>query len=518
VAARPQERPDTLPDLSKRGASPGPARDSSGGDKQGPAKKGSADPLLDAPPYSGATPVIPEPVQECPVDLPAVLARAGVENPTIAIAQAEIRVALAAQLEARSLLLPSLNAGANYHWHEGTLQASFGGLRRTNGENSLYFGFGARTVAAETVTIPGLRFFAPLADAIFNPRAARDEVAARRYAATATRNNILLDVSTAYLNLLAAEGRLAVIRESERNIGEVVDLTVAHYRSGLGRRGDADRALSEAALFHRDAQAAEEEVAVTAARLAELLNLDPSVRLRTQDGPVQLFDLVNLNDPLEELIQVAVRNRPEMGQWSATIAATEVRLRQEQVRPFLPTLLVGFSAGGFGGGSNQVGYHMGKFGGRTDFDVLAYWTFQNFGLGNLANARRRRAEVGEAESERVIALNRVRDEVAEAYATSGARRRDVEVAKRQLATAQNGFRRDMEAARALVAEERPEGGVRRARPIEVLQSARLLAAARQELLLAVIRYDEAQFRLFVALGQPPDLAAPGGRDKAGCPH
>jgi hypothetical protein len=57
-----------------------------------------------------------------------------------------------------------------------------------------------------------------------------------------------------------------------------------------------------------------------------------------------------------------------------------------------------------------------------------------------------------------------------------------------------------------------------ARPIEVLQSARLLAAARQALLLAIIRYDEAQFRLFVALGQPPDLAAPGGGGPAGCPR
>jgi outer membrane protein TolC len=83
-------------------------------------------------------------------------------------------------------------------------------------------------VAAETLAIPGLRFFAPVADAIFNPMAARDEVAARRYAATATRNNILLDVSMAYLGLVAAEGRLAVIRESERNVGQVVDLTVAH--------------------------------------------------------------------------------------------------------------------------------------------------------------------------------------------------------------------------------------------------------------------------------------------------
>src|SRR5262249_57986897 len=110
-----------------------------------------------------------------------------------------------------------------------------------------------------------------------------------------------------------------------------------------------------------------------------------------------------LNVRLERLIQVAIRNRPEMGQWAATIAATEVRLRQEKVRPFLPTFLLGFSAGGFGGGSNQQGYHLGKFGGRTDFDALAFWTFQNFGFGNLALARQRRGGGGRGRAARAHA-------------------------------------------------------------------------------------------------------------------
>jgi len=55
---------------------------------------------------------------------------------------------------------------------------------------------------------------------------------------------------------------------------------------------------------------------------------------------------------------------------------------------------LGASGGAFGGGSNVVPPTLGNFGGRADFDVLAYWTLENFSLGNLAIQKRRRAEVG----------------------------------------------------------------------------------------------------------------------------
>jgi len=45
-------------------------------------------------------------------------------------------------------------------------------------------------------------------------------------------------------------------------------------------------------------------------------------------------------------------------------------------------------------------------------------------------------------------------------------------------------------------------------PIEVLISFNQLAAARQNLIGAVIEYDKAQFRLYFALGQPPVDCSP----------
>ena len=256
--------------------------------------------------------------------------------------------------------------------------------------------------------------------------------------------------------------------ESELEFGEIARLTAEQARAGQGIPADADRARSETLLVHRQEQALEEEVAVASARLAQLLNLDPSTRLQSKPGPGQVLVLADPHPPLETLLQTALDNRPEMKAQAAAIAAAEARYRQECFRPFLPTLFVGYSYGNFGGGSNLVSTSFGNFNNRTDVDAVAYWTLEGAGLGNLAPAKARRAEVNEAQAELSITVNQIRDEVAEASANAAAREQALAVARRQLVRARDGMRRDYLRVRGL------EG-----RPIEVINSARLLAAARR---------------------------------------
>jgi outer membrane protein TolC len=99
-------------------------------------------------------------------------------------------------------------------------------------------------------------------------------------------------------------------------------------------------------------------------------------------------------------------------------------------------------------------------------------------------------------------IDQIGREVAEAYALSETRRRDLEVARRRAEKAEEAFRLDLERARNIV---------ERARPIEALDSLRQLAEARQQSIRAAVEFDRAQFRLFVALGRPPALAVAGDR-------
>jgi outer membrane protein TolC len=440
-----------------------------------------------------STPAVPAAEGEFPIDLTTALRLAEVENPLIAEARQRISEALAVQQGARALLFPTLNVGTNYHSHTGDLQRSSGAILSVT-EKSLYFGGGAGAVGTGTVQVPAVNIFSQLTDAIFEPLAARQQVEGARFSASSTANNILLEVAELHFELLAAEANLKAREESATQETEVARLTRAYADAQQGREADAERAATELSLIVDEIRQAEEGLAVSSARLAHRLHLDQSVRLKPLALNLEMVTIVDPTRPLPELIQAALQTRPELGARAAALAGAELRHKQELFRPLLPTVWLGFSGGAFGGGSNLVGPELAHFAGRTDFDVMAYWTFQNFGLGNLALQKRRRAEVGQAFSERARAIAKIRSEVSAAHAEAAAARQQVDVTTRGLASAEVGFREDLQRIRNTVA-----------RPIEAVNSLQLLNQARVARIRAVTDYNKAEFRLFVALGSPPPL-------------
>ncbi|MDG3008365.1 TolC family protein [Paludisphaera mucosa] len=448
------------------------------------------------PPGDFEAPSIPPKDSEFAIDLTAALRLAEAENPLIAEARQRIGEAAAALQGAQVLLLPSLNLGTTYHNHLGNLQRSSGRILDLR-EQSLYFGGGSDVFAASTVEVPAVSIFSPLTDAVFEPLAARQQVVRTRFDARATANSILLEVSQQYFELMATEAFLRVRRETAEQGTEVARLTRAYADAGEGRDADAERAATELSLIVVEVRQAEEEAAVAAARLAHRLHLDQAVRIRPIAPAAEVVTIVDPARTLPELLEAALAGRPEVGARSAAIDAAEYRHKQEQFRPLLPTLWVGFSAGGFGGGGSPFGTQLGNFGGRSDFDVSLFWTVRNLGMGNLSLQRRREAEVGQAVGERARTIAEVRAEVASAYASVAASRRQVDVTAFQLASAEKGFREDLDRIRSTVG-----------RPIEVVNSLQLLNNARIARIRAVTDYNQAELRLFVALGSPPPLSGP----------
>ena len=128
---------------------------------------------------------------------------------------------------------------------------------------------------------------------------------------------------------------------------------------------------------------------------------------------------------------------------------------------------------------------------------MAFWTLRNLGLGNLALQKQRRAEAGQAAGERSRIIAEIRSEVSAAHASVEAARQRIEITTRELASAEAGFREDLERIRNTVG-----------RPIEVVNSLQLLNQARVARIRAVVDYNKAEFRLFVSLGSPPPLGNP----------
>lgn len=481
---------------------------------EGPGRR-PADSKELTPNLAEAPPALPAPPQVLPIDLCTALRIAETDNPTIGISLQAIQEALAEQQRANALLLPSLRIGTNYHNHQGILQNSFGKMRHVR-EQSLYAGGGARTLAAETIGFPMVQLLSPLADAFFEPLVARRLVAVRSAQADATANETLLVVSSRFLELVTAEAELAAMKRSENDLHEVVELTTAFARAGRAREADASRARGAAQLLHVEEQRVEERVAVASADLAEVLNLDTAIRLQSPAGQTGLLQLVPFPCDLDELVREAQASRPDLAAIGAEIARRDVQVRQEQWRPFLPTLAIGYSTGTFGGGTNRVDLvpvrpGFGKFGSRADFDVLAYWTALNMGAGNVARQNERRAQRAQASAERQRLLNLVRQQVVTAYSHIEAGMRRVEATREQLRTAEEGYAADL---------RRIRGG--EGLPIEMLNSVERLVRARVSLIESLLEYNRGQMELFVALGRRPTIAcpppAPDAPPTRGLPH
>jgi outer membrane protein TolC len=438
------------------------------------------------------------------VDLPCVLRLAGINNPEILIARQSVLEAQAVRLFAIAQILPNLNAGGNYDAHTGPLQQSSGNILKVN-RDAFYLGAGAGTVAAGTVGIPGVWYNLNVSEGLFKFLAVRYTVQARRFDNLAVRNQMLLRVADAYMELLRAEGHRAIAVQNQKEAHEIARLTGVYVRQGAARDADANRAAAELAQRNELVVQAEQEMLVASARLTALLNIPTSVQLHTIDEYVVPTPLIPTAVPLHDLLLIALGGRPELAARRAEIREAFMNLRSAQLLPFSPTVWAGFSAGTFGGGSNLVAQPGGfqgfqqprfdSFAPRDDVDVIMFWTAQNAGLGNLANIRIRRRQEQMAELQLVRDLNMVRNDVAVAYAGIHARFAQIGIAESGVRAGYKAYQEDLLTQRV--------GGPRRVLPIELLNSFRLTAEARYNFLDALVGYNKAQFAMYVALGQPP---------------
>ncbi|WP_435018179.1 TolC family protein [Tundrisphaera sp. TA3] len=459
----------------------------------------SADAALLSPPPS----VLPGEFR--PIDLGTALRLAGAENPELNLARQRVVEAAALRMYAAAQILPTINAGVNYDAHNGNLQQSNGNMLSVS-RSAVYVGAGSNAVGAGTVNIPGVVLSGNIGQGIFAYLTSRQVVIQREAATLATRNQVFLRVTLAYSELTRAEGRRAIALQARDEAREVARLTAEYAATGEGRKADADRAATELARREGDVLTAEGDILAASAALCRAINLDPSIRLHPTDAFVVPMPIVPDPQPLCELIALGLLRRPELAERRAVIREALLSLQGSKVLPFSPTVLVGFSAGGFGGGSNLVRPVFGSLAGRSDFDVVAYWTIQNLGVGNVALIRTADARLKATKFQEIAVLNQVRAEVATAYARTHARFARIATTEAATRSSQAGFREDYDLIRSR--------GTRSVLPIELLNNFRLLNESRREYLDAIVDYNRAQFELYVALGQPPadSLARPAPID------
>jgi outer membrane protein TolC len=383
--------------------------------------------------------------------------------------------------------LPSLQAGMSGHRHDGDYQAVDGSIVDIN-SNSYQYGLGAGAVAAGTTPRPGLVAQFHMADALFLPKAAEKTAWARGHAASATINQQLLTASSAYVELLDAYQEVRIVEESRDRMHGLAKITGDFAQAGQGLKADSERMQTEVALLNSRLLGVMEHRAVASARLARAVSLDGAQEIVPQDLTAVPLDLVRPDCQKTELITIGLSSRPELKEAQALVAAACDAYRREKYAPLVPSVLLGFSTGSFGGG---LGNSVSGAGGRYDLDALMMWEVRNLGLGEQAARRERSAQVQQARFNNLRMLDQVAQEVAESAAQVEFRRQQIDVTRSAIQTAEDAYRHNLERIREA-----------QGLPIEVLQSVQALENAQLAYLRAITDYNLAQLRLQWSLGWP----------------
>jgi outer membrane protein TolC len=425
-----------------------------------------------------------------PINLATALRLANVRPIDVQVASQEVQRAAALLQRAKTLWLPTLYLGADYTRHDGQLQDVVGSVFGTS-KSSLMGGVGPVATFA-------------LTDALYAPLASRQDLDARRASWQASQNDVMLSVADAYFNVQQARGEVIGAVDALQRAEELSRRT-EKLSPALILPVEAVRARAELARRKQVVSLAQERWRTTSAQLVRLLRLDAGALVEPIEPPNLMIHLIKSDIALDDLIPLALTHRPELAAQQGLVQATLTRLKQEKMRPLMPSLLLRgtstpqgtLSAGVFGGGIDS---HMGKFSARSDWDVQLVWEIQNLGFGNAARVKERKAENEIALLRLFQWQDTIAAEVVEAHAQAQESRLRVADAEAGLKDAIESAEKNFEAMNQT--KRVGEVVLLVVRPQEAIAAVQALQQAYNDYFAAVTSYDRAQFRLYRALGHP----------------
>jgi hypothetical protein len=448
-----------------------------------------------------------------PINLGTALRLADARPLIVAAAQAGAWVAEARLQKANVLWVPDFQLGFVYLRNDGYGPDVLNGLNVPSGENIFgqnspgSFGKPLNQNINYFYTGGALFQMRNMTDMIFEPLRARQDLTAARWNIQGAKNDALLMAARAYFDVHKNRGQYAgmldTVQRGRRLVAEIDALT--------GEKGDlvpaveVDRARNFLANLEQQSVMARQAWRRASANLTQVLRLDPRAVVEPLESDHLQITLIDPSRSLDDLIPVALTNRPELAAHQAQIQAALARIRQEKMRPLLPVVMfqgfqtpyeqIEFGVNGIGNGGklNLWSY-------RQDLSPQVLWQADALGLGNAAMVKWRRGEASQATIELFKYQDMVAGDVTRAQARLQSAAARVVQSERELRGAINNFNGVIE---GLKQTKRFANLLQLIfRPQEAVFAHQLLMIAYNNYFASVAQYNTAQFELFHALGYP----------------
>jgi outer membrane protein TolC len=438
-----------------------------------------------AAPVPTGTPTAPQTPNTLPISLDTVLRLACEQNSQIALAREKLDEASAQQAVADLAWLPNVYVGTAYWRHEGGIQNEDGTLTRSS--------FGGMFAGTKI----DVEFDAK--EAAFQRVNASRQIWQRKGELSKITSETLLDAATTYIDLLLARTTEAIAVQLEKNEAELLKSARALAAKEPPARLQAEAIESES-FGHRQAIAKVHQQGDAAAfKLAQLLGLDPNVKLMPVDDRLAPFAIADATTPVDELVSRALENGPGVRELQGLLGVVQSGIdKAKGPTMLLPVFELRAAEGLFGAGPGDDV----RWANRLDVGVQARYNLTDFCKGRdlqrVAESKLQQLYLTHQELRQKLTIG-VHEARSAIHAGESQIRYGAEQIRRACKTYQLSDER-----RTNFAEAKDK-----LNEVQVLQALRTLELAHLRYLEAVSAYDKAQLRLLVLTGavncetQPP---------------
>lgn len=409
------------------------------------------------------------------IDLPTALRLAGANNLDVQMAREKVNEARAAGDGVRAKFLPWITPALVVRRHENNIQAVNGPILDAN-KQSLAAGV---TLNAQI----------DLGETYYQNLAAKQVVRANEAALAGRQRDATLRAATAYFELARARASVAAAMEAAQVTRRHAEQIAATADAGMAFQGDVARVRGARERADLTVERLRAEQRIAAARLAEVLRLDPMVELTPADADVSPLTLVGAGTELGALVTTALAKRPELDEAAARREIARVARRGANVGPLMPTIGAQAAFGGLGGGPG--GSTLSRdFDSSTDYTFGVSWRVGPGGIFDRNRQRETAAREKQVELELEKSRDMVRRQVVEHHTRWRSLATQVELARKALESADQTAR---------LSRQRRETGV--SGVLEDLQAEEELSRARRDYVATVAEYNLAQYALRFATGE-----------------
>lgn len=219
------------------------------------------------------------------------------ENSSITIAESDKERAEWGVNEAKSGKMPTLSLGSSYNWSE-TQAGSDGSLNNSLRMNWQLYNGGRTDKQVDQ---------------------AKEGVLVSELGIEKARQQLALDVTTAYFNVLQAQNLITVSQETVNNLKQHLAIVEEKFKVGVVAKSDVLRSEVELANAEQNLIKSENSYDVAVATMLNLINRTAETDVVLKDN----FGYEKATLTLEESLALAQANRPDIAQAEANVRMAE---------------------------------------------------------------------------------------------------------------------------------------------------------------------------------------------------